>query len=493
MGRRQTRRPPDGIQADGRERWVRQRFLAVRCLRVNTSRHYAGTFELPGNGTGKGKASLKTKRHPFAAAGVLAAALLIHPHASHAQATEPQLTLQETIDRVQKQNPLLVQSAGAVRTAESAQRAAFGAYLPNLSLGSGASLSSTERFNSQTNTTVTGSSDSYSAGLSGSIDLFTGGRRSAEVRRARAEASAAEASLIEQQYAVTLTAKRTFYDVLRGDELIRVAQARIEQARKGLEMAEQRFRLGSATRSDVLRGTLELNQARQSLLQAQSQRRAASFALGRLVGVPGGVGARDPGDAALRPISVSDEELAQLVMDQAPSVRTAEAAVISNDAGVRAARTQYLPTLRLSGGYDWFNQDPGFNGGRRSWSTRLGVSYPLFNGFQREDAVVRAEVQADVAKSFAVDARLFARSELERILATLRQTEQQIPLAEEAVTVAEEDLRVQEQRYTLGASTILEQITSQLNLVQAQTNLVSARFDYQVARAELEALAGRQL
>ena len=56
-----------------------------------------------------------------------------------------------------------------------------------------------------------------------------------------------------------------------------------------------------------------------------------------------------------------------------------------------------------------------------------------------------------------------------------------------------EDIKVQQERYRLGATTILELLTSQESLVQAQINLVAARFDYQIARAELEALAGRRL
>jgi outer membrane protein TolC len=59
--------------------------------------------------------------------------------------------------------------------------------------------------------------------------------------------------------------------------------------------------------------------------------------------------------------------------------------------------------------------------------------------------------------------------------------------------VAREDLRVQDERYRLGASTILDLITSQLNLAQAETDEIAARYDYQIARAELEALVGREL
>ncbi len=58
---------------------------------------------------------------------------------------------------------------------------------------------------------------------------------------------------------------------------------------------------------------------------------------------------------------------------------------------------------------------------------------------------------------------------------------------------AEEDLRVQQERYRLGAATIVEVLTSQVSLDQAGVDMVQARLDYLVARAQLEALVGREL
>ena len=52
---------------------------------------------------------------------------------------------------------------------------------------------------------------------------------------------------------------------------------------------------------------------------------------------------------------------------------------------------------------------------------------------------------------------------------------------------------MQQERYRLGAATMLDLITSQAALTQAEQGLVNARFDYQTARAQLEALAGRTL
>ncbi|HEX7117598.1 MAG TPA: TolC family protein [Longimicrobiales bacterium] len=407
--------------------------------------------------------------------------------------TEPSLTLDQAIEAALRHSPQIAQAIGAVRNAESAERRAMAQYLPSLSLSSGASLASTERFNPQTNTTVTGSNDSYSAGISSQITIFNGGQRSAELAGARAQTEAADAALVEQRFAVILAVKTSFFEVLRAEDLIRVAEARVQRAQEALDAATRRADVGSGTRSDVLRASLELTNARQSLLQARNQRRTAAFALGRLVGADGAVRARQDAPLEPEPLAVDRAALLELALAQAPAVRTAEADARAADAAARAARAQYFPSITASGGYDWFNQDPRIGGGRTSWSVRLGVSLPLFNRFQREDAVSRASVQADIARAQASDARRRTRAELERVLGALELAEQQVALAQEAVRAAEEDFRVQQERYRLGVSTILDQVTSQLNLVQAEIDLIAARYDYQVARAELEALVGREL
>lgn len=427
----------------------------------------------------------------------VAAAVLLTNDAAWAQSSaeeaEPVFTLEQAIEAALRHSPQIAQATGAVRNAESAERSAWGQYLPSLSFSTGASRSSTERFNPQTNTTVTGSSDSYSAGLSAQLTLFNGGQRAAGLESARAQLAAADAGLISQRFAVILSVQRTFFEVLRADDLLRVAEARVKRAEESLEAARRRAEVGTGTRSDVLRANLEVTNARQQLLQAQNQRRTAAFALGRLVGVEGAVSARHDEPLEPRPLALSRDELRELALRQSPVVRAAEADLVAANASLKAARAQYFPSITASSGYDWFNQDPTLTGGRTSWSLRLGLSYPIFNRFQREESVSRASVQVDIARAAAADARRQVLADLERILGALELAEQQVALAQEAVLAAEEDFRVQQERYRLGVSTILDQVTSQLNLVQAEIDLIAARYDYQIARAELEALVGRSL
>jgi outer membrane protein TolC len=329
-------------------------------------------------------------------------------------------------------------------------------------------------------------------GLSAAWDVFTAGRRGAERKRADAVADASDLQLTDQRYGVVVDAQRSYFNVLRNTDLVRVAQARVERAQDGLNQAKNRHDAGTATLSDELRAQIELSTAQQALLSAIADLQVSWYALGRTVGSDEPVGAQAPVAFTARPLSMSNDEVMKLIVEQSPSVRAADASARAAGAGIAVARAKYLPSLQLTGAYRWadvattpqFSQ-PGI------WDVRLGMSLPLFDGLQREDAMVRAHTAADAASADAADRRRAARVAAERALTAFDLASQRIALAETALTAAQEDLRVQDARYRAGASTILERVTSQANLASAEATLVTVRYDYQVARAEIEALAGR--
>ena len=403
------------------------------------------------------------------------------------------VTLEEAVERALDASPQVVQAETGLGTAEYGTRQAYASFLPNLSLSTGASLSSTERFDPTTGLQVSGQSNNYSAGLSASMDLFSGGRNLAAVRSARATVEAAEATVVTRRFSVALEAKRAYFAVLRAEDLIRLNEERIAQAREQLQAAERQLQAGRATRSDVLRARLQVSNARQALLNAETQRRTAMYALGRLVGVLGPVAAERPATLDPRPLALTADEMRAIILAEAPSVLSSAANLGVAEAGLSQARAQYFPSIGVSGGYNWSNAELGLNDGRTSWNTRVSLSYPLFNGLQREVNVGRAHAQVTVAGAQAEEARRAVLAELEGLIAAVELATLELEILEESVAVAEEDYRVLRERYQLGAATILELVSSQIALLQAEHDLINARYDYQIAKAELESLLGREL
>jgi len=422
-----------------------------------------------------------------AAAGVVPARA---QQADTSPATTLQVTLDEAIRRALGVQPAMVQATGNTRNADAARLATWGTFLPVVTAGGSASLNSQGRFDANSQRIIPPVWN-YGTNLSISVDLFTGLRRMWNLRSASANVDAAEAGGVTQRFQTTLLTKQTFYNAIATEELVHVAEAQVRRAQSEFEVAVQKLRAGSATRSDSLRAAVDFGNARIALLQAQANLATAQANLGRQIGVDQQVRAVPDSSLASFPDTAA---LRDALMESAPQVVQADAQARAARAGVLSSRSQYVPTLNLSYGAN--RQDTIFSNAFTANAThtwRFGLTWTLFNGFAREQAQVTANVQRDIAESQAADARRSVVAQFTQQAAALATAREQVDIAGVNVDAATEDLRVQQERYRVGASTILDLLTSEANLTQAQTNLVQARFNYNISRAQLEALVGRTL
>jgi outer membrane protein TolC len=129
----------------------------------------------------------------------------------------------------------------------------------------------------------------------------------------------------------------------------------------------------------------------------------------------------------------------------------------------------------------------------QSRQASLSLNWPLFNGFTRERNIAQQAGAMDVADATANDTRRQVSAALTQRFAELDAAALRIEISQTSVVAAEEDLRVQQERYRLGAATVFDVLTSQEALTQAEVDVVNARFDYLLAKAQIEALIGRQL
>ncbi len=403
------------------------------------------------------------------------------------------ITLDEAIQRSVVRNPQMASQQQQVDNAYLNQKTSWSSFLPTLNASGSGALRSSQTFNDVTGRLETGSSDSYGAGLNGSWTVFEGTRRFREYDAAKADVRAAEARYADSRYQVALQTKTVFFGALRQEDLLEVSRQRVLQAQQNMEIIRNRTLLGEATVSDSLRARLDVVNAEQAVLQGETALRAARFALGRQVGIGEPVSPIRPDDLEPSDLPLTEQEIMELAESASPAVIAAAETSASAGLGVSAARTQYIPSLRLSSGYNWQNQTASFSGGNTSWNMSLSVSYPIFNGFQRENSIDRAQYLQRVSQLQEDDARLGAREEADAALQNLLTAERAILIAEDAAFVAAEDLRVVRERYGVGAATVLDILVSQNAVTQADADVVTTRYDYILARAELEAILGREM
>jgi outer membrane protein TolC len=404
----------------------------------------------------------------------------------------PCLPLETIVARTLAHSPAVAGAVGTARNATAAQRVAVGAYLPSLVLNGITGKSSQS---ATTSATGTGSQvqTTYAAGLTASVDVFTGGRRRDQLRQANAMSRAATAGLVLQRYATIFTATQGYLDVLRAHELTRVAADQVAQASLGLDYVLRREAAGTAMRADVLSAQLAVSTARQAQLAASDTLTMTAAALGRLVGADGPVDAEPTATLDPTPLVLGDPAIVSLAVTTSPAVLATQAVASADTAGVRAAKTLYVPTIAAGAGYNWANGASFVGGLRSGWIVELVTSFPIFDGFVREQTITQAEVASYVATVNAADTRRLVGASAVQLLGNLHVAAHDIELTRESVRLATENLRVYRTRYNAGIATILDVLTAQTSLVQAELSLVSARFNYRSTRASLEALLGRPL
>ncbi|MDO8501491.1 MAG: TolC family protein [Gemmatimonadaceae bacterium] len=407
------------------------------------------------------------------------------------------MTLAEAI-RLAQQNALTtVQARGSIRTSELSVKQSYAAFLPSFSLSAGTQRQSGDRFDTQGNLVpFTGNPSNYSTGIQSSLQLFDGGRRFFDVKRSKADVDAAEAGETASRFQVALQVKQQYYNILAARESQSAAEAQIEQTTQQLNASSLRLRAGAATVSDSLRSVVQLGNARLALLTAQNNLQLANATLTRLVASSRPITAT-VSDTVDQQVVIPDIAELDALVQRAPAIQQADAQLASAHASLRSAKTSYLPTVNMNFNRSGSGLDPQFGIGDKRYAYNQNLSFslnfPLFNNLTREVNVARAIVAEDVAEVAARDAKLLAHQTLVQSLGQMQTALAQVAIQTTSVAAATEDLRVQKRRYELGATTLLDLLTSQTQLDTARSALIRARYDYRVAKAQLEALIGRDL
>jgi outer membrane protein len=422
----------------------------------------------------------------------------LQPGLTRAPDSARKISLDEAVRMAQENAPQAIQAEGQERTSRAARTSAIGAILPSANLTAGRVIQfggGQTRINQNGEQVAVTAAPTNSTGLSLNMTLFDGGQRLYALRTSKYDIAAAEANQIAVRYNVALQVKQQYYAVLAAIESRDAADLELAQAREQFRVSVAKVRAGVATRSDSLRGVIQVGNAQLALITAQSNKEAADAALTRIVGSPVPVTA-DPASLQENMAALPDSaELAALAL-RGPAVEQAQAALDAAEESRKASKATYLPSLgasysRSGSGTNTF----GFGSGAYNYNGRLSfsLSYPVFNNFLREEQVVRAKVAETNAEVALRDARLGAQQTLTQNIGALRSASQRVAIQVASVAAAREDVRVQQQRYNIGASTLLDLITSQAALAQTEQALIQARYDYRIARAQLEALIGRNL
>ena len=423
-------------------------------------------------------------------------------------------TLQEAIGLAYRTNPSLQAQRANQRALDESVVQARAGLRPSVSASVGANYSRTESDRITTpgqvlsidtdgdgvadaTATLPGSTtggsvetDSATASISLSQNLWTAGRTARAIDTAEAQIRAGRENLRAVEQQVMIGVIQAYADVVRDMEILRIRQENLTVLRRQLDESNARFEVGEITRTDVAQSEARLAQSEADLATAQAQLSVSRAAYAAVVG-------QSPADMEVMPalpgLPADFDTALDIALVENPNVRAAAYNLTAAEANVAAARSEYLPSARLQASYGGTSNE--FSSfaldDRTSFTAGATVSVPLFTGGLNRSRVAQALERANAAQINVEGERRTVLQNVSAAYAQALAAESTLRANEEAVraaTVAAEGVRAEAQ---VGLRTTLDILNQELELRSAQVARASSLRNQYVAQAQLLAAMGR--
>jgi outer membrane protein len=282
-----------------------------------------------------------------------------------------------------------------------------------------------------------------------------------------------------------------YLDLLESDKLLQVAKEEVQRYEAHKKDTEAMFSAGVVTKNEVLQADVTLADSRQRLVSADNLRSIRASRINSLL---------------LKPLNdeVQGEEVrgspsTGITLEQAWSIAEAEstdlkdldAKIASREENLRSIRAEYLPSIYLSGGYEY--SENRYMVHQDNWSLIAGVNVNLSSGgasSSRIDMALSEVRSLKLTRDKLLDG---IRLEVKAAFLDLQSSAQKIEVAKTAVTQGEENLRLQRLRFQEGVGTATDVLDAVTLLTTAESNTWRALYGFKRAEADLLYSMGRDL
>lgn len=285
----------------------------------------------------------------------------------------------------------------------------------------------------------------------------------------------------------------TYYDLVRQDQQIKSLQTALEISQMRLKNSNSRYKIGKASKLEVLAAKVDLNTDTTNLLRQLDNYKKTQTQFNELL-------ARD----ILTPFQVNEDIMMDVKLSYAAlktqtdtkNPELLQAAVQQqiarlNQKQVRAAR---LPGVSLNSGYNFSNSTSALGFARES--SAQGITYgitasiPIFNGFLQSRNEKNAALNFDNSKLQYQQTQQRVNAQLQMAYQTYQTNLDLVTLERENQDIARQNLEISLEKFRLGSISNVEFREAQLNFLNAFTRYTDAQFQAKQAEIALKQIAG---
>jgi len=304
------------------------------------------------------------------------------------------------------------------------------------------------------------------------IDVWGSIRRGVAANSALAQASAAQLENARLLYQAELAAD--YFQIQGLDALRELLDATVKSYERYVQLTQDRFVGGVASKGDVALAQTQLETARLEMADLGVQRAQFEHAIAVLTGKP-------PSDLSIptapnqSPPPASLAGIPSTLLERRPDIAAAERQVAAANEQIGIAKAAFYPTLTFTAGAGSQTTDIGdlLTWPSRFWSVGSQLAETLFEGGKRHAQVKLTEAAYDATVANYRQAVLTAFQQVEDSLAQLRILSDEGEIADRAVKAAQQSLDISTEQYVGGIANYLLVITAQTNLLQNQRSAVN--------------------
>ncbi len=399
------------------------------------------------------------------------------------------MTLDQAKTMALEKAPTMAATREQIEQAREAVSQARATYLPTLSAK--ASYAYTEAVgNAQADETQ------HTAQLTATQLLFDGFQRKYTLLSAQYGEGMSRAALEDARRLLAWSVAQAWINVELARENIAIAQSNMAFNQKQTQEAIVKQEAGTGSLSDRLNFETKVVTARTTLLDARQSLKEARLGLAALMGYDT---AQLPGDLQLAPLEIKESAPIPLatdleaLADQRPDVRQSALAIDQAQAAIGQARSQYYPSLSLTGGYGTRTGDHVVDSSNMGASLALEVSVDLFDGGSRESKVRQARSSLKEKESTLESTRITALSELRTSLTQMETAREKLALQRENTRLIQRTRDLVEQEYQAGQVSLVRLNEAQNDLVSAQGSLAMAQTNLALAMEAFDYYSGNNI
>lgn len=340
------------------------------------------------------------------------------------------------------------------------------------------------------------------AGLQVTEPLYAGGQITAANRLALIEKDVAELQRNKTRQRVIADVDNAYYSLIAVHEKVRMLESYQQQMLALHDDVSRSVGAEMATENDLLRINARKSEIDYQLQKARNGEVLCRLALANAMGLQ----PEEEVMASDTVLSVTAPQNLDTNIDARPEIALLGKQIEADEQQVKRTRSNYLPTVALTGGYSYTGgikisgYQQGSDGSYQPFSMNyhqstplamLVVKLPIFHWGAETRKVKKAKLTVENDRLELQKNRRLMSIEARQAVQNLTDGFHMVQTAEVGMSQAEENLRVMRQKYDNQMATMTDLLQAQSQWQQNRSSLIEAKTQYKIYETEYLRVTGK--